>query len=279
MNDPSAASNGRLQVRTASYSALGIIAATYFGAQQIQALGGLADGYTNLHNRLRVVTNTSEELNDVSEQLFEVSNRSRVSWQATAQIFQRTAASSKELGVSFRELTSFTESLNQAVIISGATSAEASNALIQLSQGLASATLRGDELRSVLEQLPFVARVIADHLGVTIGQLRMLGAQGRITAKSILEAFRETREEIEARFLRLTPTISQSFAVLQNNILRYIGEANEASGVTAALSRVIFGLANNLNLAVSAGQTLGLALLVALASRAIPAVDCRSSML
>ena len=242
------------------------------GAAALTSLATLTDSYTNLHNRLRVVTTSTGQLADVSDRLFEVSNNTRVSWEATTQIFQRTAQASKELGVSYRELLDFTESLNQAVIISGATAQEAGNALIQLSQGLASATLRGDELRSVMEQLPFVARVIAEHLGVGIGQFRELAHQGRISAQVILEAFREARDSIEQRFLRLTPTISQSFAVLQNHLLQYVGEVNKATGATGILSQAIFGLANNLDTVASSLQAVAIFILTVLVARAIPAL-------
>ena len=120
------------------------------GTLVVRQLAQLADSYTNIQNRLRVVTTGTGELVAVTESLFGISNRTRVEFEATAQIYQRLAAASADLGSSQKELLDFTESLNQAVTISGATAEEAQGALIQLSQGIAATELRGQELRSVL---------------------------------------------------------------------------------------------------------------------------------
>lgn len=212
----------------------------------------LSDTYTNLQNRLRTVTDNTVELTRVTEDLFKVANETRATYEGTVEIFTRSALAAKELGVAQSELIEFTRSLNQAVILSGASAQEANNALIQLSQGIASGTLRGDELRSVLEQLPVVADVIAKQLGVTRGQLRLLGQEGKITAKDILLAFRAAREELAERFAETVPTISQSFTVLRNNFIKFIGDLDNGLGATRSLSRAILSLANNLDLVAKA---------------------------
>jgi tape measure domain-containing protein len=130
----------------------------------------------------------------------------------------------KDLGITQKELTQFTESLNQAIILSGASAVEAQAGLIQFSQGIASGALRGDELRSVLEQLPVVADILAKELNVTRGELRELGAQGAITSDIILKAFANARVELSERFARTVPTISQSFQVLRNAVVKTFGE-------------------------------------------------------
>ena len=240
------------------------------GTLVVRQLAQLADAYTNIQNRLRVVTTGTGELVAVTESLFGISNRTRVEFEATAQIYQRLAAASQDLGSSQQELLNFTESLNQAVTISGATAEEAQGALVQLSQGIASTELRGQELRSVLEQLPFVAQVIADHFDVARGSLIKLGEQGKISAGAILEAFRNAREEIGERFARIIPTISQSFVVFRNNLVGYIGRVNESLGITRVLSQLIIGLSGNLDTVGMAAQSLAFILGVVLARRAIP---------
>jgi hypothetical protein len=76
--------------------------------------------------------------------------------------------------------------------------------------------LRGDELRSIMEQLPMVADIIARHLGVTRGELWALGHQGKITSLDLVEAFRDAREEIEERFGKFVPTLAQGFIAMRN---------------------------------------------------------------
>lgn len=221
--------------------ALGALATGAAVAQLVR----LVDTFTNLQNRLRNVTTSTAQLNAVTDRLFGIANRTRSSFESTTEVFARSALALKDLGISAEETLQFTESLNQAVILSGASAEEANAALIQLSQGLASGTLRGDELRSVLEQLPSVADVIARGLGVTRGQLRELGEQGKITAQDILSSFRQAREELAERFARTVPTIGQAFTVLRNNIIQFIGGVDQASGASTALAQLILLLADN----------------------------------
>lgn len=218
--------------------ALGVLA----GAAVIRSLVRTADAFTNIQNRLRLVTESTSQLNAVQNELLAISNRTRSAFETNADLFNRLALSTRELGLTQRDVLELTESLNQAVIISGASSAEASAGLIQLSQGLASGALRGDELRSVLEQLPAVADVIAKQLGVTRGELRTLGQEGKITAEVVTEAFKNAREELNDRFGRTVPTIGQAFTTLRNNLVDFVGRVAEAIGFTGGLARIITAL-------------------------------------
>lgn len=231
------------RVRTILAGAFGLVGVTL----GIQGIFGLVDAYTNLQNRIRTVTSGEQELATVSKEVLDIAVRTRSAFDSTTEVYARTALAAKELGRTQQELLQFTESLNQAVILSGAGAEEARNALIQLSQGIASGALRGDELRSVLEQLPTVADVIARHLGVTRGELRLMGAEGKISAEIILDAFKEAREELEERFGKTVPTLGQSFQVLRTELVRYVGGADSATGATAALGAVIQSLARNLD--------------------------------
>lgn len=217
-------------------------------AAGIQEFVRLNDVLTNTQNRLRLVTDSTAELNAVTDELFAISNRTRSSFEATATVYSRTALSVRNLGLSQQETLDFTESLNQAVILSGASAQEASFALIQLSQGLASGTLRGDELRSVLEQLPFVADVIAERLGVTRGELRLLGQEGRINAQTVIDAFTDAADRLDNLFANTIPTISQAFGILRNNLIESVGDFNEATGFSETFARAIITLAENLDI-------------------------------
>lgn len=237
----------------------------------IAVLRNLADTYTNLQNRIRTVTTSYQEQAAVTERLFNISNATRSSFEATTEVYARTALAVKEMGKSQEETLRFTESLNQAVILSGASAQEAQAGMIQLSQGLASGALRGDELRSVLEQLPAVADVIAKGLGVTRGELRQMGQEGKITADIVLDSFAEAREELAERFGRTVPTISQSFVVFRNKVLQAIGSLDEAVGASRILSQVIIGLANNMETLIRIVGALAIAFGVALAKKGIGA--------
>lgn len=227
---------------------------TLGGAAAAREVLQLVDAYQTLQNRLRSTGLEGDNLTGVYQALLKASNDTRSSIEGSVELYARLAVSSKELGVSQQQLIDFTKSLNQAILLSGASATEAQAGIIQLSQGMASGTLRGDELRSVLEQLPAVADVIAKNLGVTRGQLRKLGEDGKITAQSILQAFQKARGELEEKFANTVPTLSQSFQILKNNFLDFVGRMDQASGFSAALSRAMQFLANNID-AVVGGLT------------------------
>lgn len=233
-----ASSTGRLLRR--AFAGIGIVLLT-------RQFITFSDAVTNVNNRLKLVTNSTEDLASTQRELFEIANETRSIFEGTATIFTRLAQSSEELGKSNRQLLQFTKSLNQAIILSGASAAESSAGLIQLSQGLASGALRGDELRSVLEQLPAVARVISRDLGITIGQLRELGQQGLITSDIIIGAFERASESIEEDFAKTVPTIGQSFTVLRNKVLESVAAFNESTKVSEKFAEAVLFVADNVD--------------------------------
>lgn len=246
--------------------ALGFIGA-YAGVRELIRT---VDTFTSLQNRLRVVTTGTQNLTKTTEELYAIAQRTRSSFEGTVELYSRVALAAKDLGVQQSQLRQFTESLNQAIILSGASGAEAEAGLIQLSQGLASGALRGDELRSVLEQLPAVADVIAKELGVTRGQLRAMGAEGKITADIVLNAFKNARVELAERFNKTIPTISQSFQVLKNAVVNTIGGFDQATGASALFSKAILAIANNVDPLIRIIGALAFTIGTALAGQAIP---------
>ena len=226
----------------------------------IKSIVDLADTYTLLQNRLRTVTEGQRELTGVTEELFKISNETRASFDITAEVYARTAAATKNLGLSQRDTLKFTKSLNQAVALSGASSIESKNALIQFSQGMASGALRGDELRSVLEQLPKVADVIAERLGIGRGELKTFAAQGKVTSEEIIRAFQDMEGVLDKEFSKSVATMGQSFMVFRNQIIQSIGEFNKVYNVTGSLAQGVLYLAENLDLVAKYAQVAAFAL-------------------
>ncbi len=207
-----------------------------FAGAIIRQIQQMLDTYTKIQTQLRLTTNGQANLNAVFNELVEVSRRTRSSLETNAELYSRIALSTKDLGISQKEVIQFTESLNKTVKLSGATAIEAENAIVQLTQGLASGTLRGDELRAVLEQLPAVADVIAKGMGITRGELRKFGEQGKISADEVLKAFRDAREEIDERFSKTTPTIAEGFQAIKNQLLVTVGAIDQATGSSSLLA-------------------------------------------
>ena len=204
---------------------------------------GAASEFQNLENRLRSTGIEGDGLNSVMGKLKQSADDTRSSFAGTVELYSRLAISSSELGVTQTELIGFTKSLNQAISLSGASAAEAQAGLIQLSQGMASGKLSGDGLRSVLEQLPAVADVISRHMGVTRGELRQLGADGKISANVILDAFKEASSRLDADFKGQVITLDQAFTILGNNVKQAFG--TELRSSLEAASGLIITLAEN----------------------------------
>ena len=221
-----------------------------------------ADSYVLFGNRIREATSTLEgyeagavKVAAIQQRLVQTANDTRNSLRGTVELYARVAQSAGPLGRSIEDIIQFTRSVNQAAQLGGATAIEAKNALIQLSQGIASNTLRGDELRSVLEQLPVVADVIAKELGVTRGGLRAVAEEGKISGEVVIRAFEKAATSLDERFNRIIPTVGQALTVLGTQFIDIFGGGSTgASGVAA---QGIISVANNLD--VVAAAALGVA--------------------
>jgi lambda family phage tail tape measure protein len=220
---------------------------TLFAAAGIRAAFRAIETFTELNNKLKTVTKTTNELVDVRKKLLSIANKSRSSLSATVQLYARTTRAVKTLGLSEAQRLKFTSLLTKETVIGGATAIEAENAIRQLTQGMGAAGLKGEELRSVLEQLPTVAERIADFLGVTTGELRKLGEEGELTGEVVVAAMLAAEDSIEKAFGKTTPTVSQSFGVLKNNLVEFFGELDQGAGVSAKLSEIILKISQNLD--------------------------------
>lgn len=236
--------------------ALSTISVGVLAAQLIS----LSDTYTNLQNRLKTVTSSSQELVSVTKELTDIANSTGQSFSATTETYTRLSTATESLGLSTKELLQFTTSLNQAVALSGATSTEASSALIQLSQGLGAGALRGQELLSVLEQLPTVADIIAKGIGVTRGELKLLGEEGKITANEVVKAFSKAEQELSGNFSKSARTIGQSFTILNNELIVYIGNLDKSLGISSTFSKLLITISENVDVLVRSLGALGLVL-------------------
>src|SRR5690606_24265214 len=141
-----------------------------------------ADAMANLRARLGLVTEGAQAFNKAQEDVFNIAQRTATDLEATADLYVKLAQSSDELRRNQDRLGGIVETVSQALVVSGADAASTTAVIRQFSQALASGSLRGDEFISVMEGAPRLARAIADGLGVPIGQLRALAAQGDLTA-------------------------------------------------------------------------------------------------
>jgi len=219
----------------------------------IREVYDLTNAWTAFENKIKTVLTNQQDLGFVTKDLIGISQRSRMSLEAVGTIYTRTARAVQALGKSQIETAKFTETLSKAVAVGGSTSIEAKNAMIQLSQGLSSGTLKGDELRSVLEQLPIVAELIAKKMGVTVGQLRKLGSEGKLTTDVVFGAIVDATDKIEAQFAKMKPTLESVVQVIKDKFMVAIGQS---SGTIDQVTKALSFLSDNFDIAFRAATAL-----------------------
>jgi len=218
-----------------------------------KAVIGKADEWTNLNNRLRLVTAGQAEFTAAQAEVVRIAAAARQPLGATAELYQRIAMNQEVLKLSGADLARVVETISKTMVISGTTAAGADAALVQLGQAFASGTLRGEELNSVMEQAPALAQAIAKGLNVPIGKLRELGAAGKLTAKDVIGALQSQAAAVDDSFGKMSATVGQATTLFNNNLQVMIGRADEATGASQALAAGIAVLGSNLQMVAVAG--------------------------
>src|SRR5690606_35804359 len=139
----------------------------------------------------------------------------------------------------------YTESVNNALVISGAKGQRAETVMNALSKAMAGGKLSGDNLNTVIEQGGRLAEALAEGLGVGVNQLRALGAQGKITGRDIVKSLSPQMERLRREAEEMPATIGDGIQLLQNAMLEYVGNADEATGVSAKISEALVIMADN----------------------------------
>lgn len=201
-----------------------------------------ADAFNQLTGRVKNSLDSVGQFDSVFKQLVESSNRTGSSIDAVAQGFVRLRPAAQELGVTNEQLIRFNETFAKMGALAGATGEEIKYTMIQLSQGLASGTLRGDELRSVLEQMPQVARVIADSMKIPFSSLKDAAKDGQITADKVIKAILDQSAAVDAQFQQLPASLDRSINRMQNSMTLFIGSMNDAVGATESVAQAVDGV-------------------------------------
>lgn len=254
----------RMVSQTAKSSALfARFASVTASALSIHQVINYADSWTELQNRLKLVTESSVELNKATQAVYDIAQKTYQSLDATAQVYQRFADNADRLGLSQQKVAELTETVSKAVAISGASATAAQAALTQFGQALASGQLRGEELNSVMEQTPALAKAIADGMGVSVGELRKKAQDGEMTIEKVIQALERAADSVDKKFATSVTTVSQGFTNLQSAMTKFIGEANQGTGATQLFTTGMTTLADNLSLVAKVVEGIAVTALVA----------------
>ena len=230
-----------------SFASLTKIAGALTAALSVSAVAQYADAWTSLNNKLANSVRAGESLVGVTERVFNITQATRSSLDATALLYARLERATREYGTSAGDLAKLTTIINQGFVVSGATAQEAENAIIQLSQGLASGALRGEEFNSVNEQGNRLIVALADSLGVTTGEMRSLAAQGKLTTDVVVNGLLSQGNKIGSEFAQTTTTISQALQVAGNNITKFFGESSSVKTGVSIFNDVVITLSQNID--------------------------------
>lgn len=198
-----------------------------------------ADSVTALKNQLNLATGSAQAAANAYVQLFEIAQRSRVGFVELGKTFSSIARASESLKLSQQQLLTLTETIGNAITVSGSSAQASEAALVQLGQGLASGVLRGEELNSILEQTPRLAKALADGLGVSTGALRELGEEGRLTANAVITALRSQSEILAREVQGSVQTVAQSFTLMKNAATVLSGELDRVAGVSVLVNAAV----------------------------------------
>jgi tape measure domain-containing protein len=226
---------------------LGGLAAAAGGALAVKFVADVGLQAESAQVRLKALTDEFGEYNEAQAAAARIAQTLRISTTEAQGSFASLYASLRPTGITIQELEKAFIGFSAAARNSGATAQETSNALIQLKQGLASGVLQGEELRSIREQAPLAAQAIAKELGVSIGELKDLAAQGQVTTDVVLRALGKLQDTQLGKLNAQFQTGAQALADLQNE-LRRTGEGIAKAfgpaaiallrGFTSALQRV-----------------------------------------
>ncbi|MGE1525858.1 phage tail tape measure protein [Pseudomonas putida] len=214
---------------TGSFKAIAGAAAAFLSVQQLVEY---SQTWLGVQNRIKQVSETFDEFSKQSSAVFSIAQNSQSSLEATAELYQRIAASSGQLGATQEKVAQVTQNISKAMSASGVSAESAQAALVQLGQAFASGVLRGEELNSVLEQAPGLAQAIADGLGVARESLRSMGEAGKLTSKEVFSAILSQTRSIDDAFARSQTTVSGAFQVMENSAAKFFGTLDETLGIT-----------------------------------------------
>ncbi|EBL3415028.1 tape measure protein [Salmonella enterica subsp. enterica serovar Senftenberg] len=231
---------------SSSFGSLSRVATSLMAILSVQQVAQYADAWTTLNNKLANALRPSEQLVDVTERVFNITQQTRGSLDATASLYARLERATREYGTSADDLAKLTTIINQGFVVSGATAQEAENAIIQLSQGLASGALRGEEFNSVNEQGNRLIVALADSMGVGIGQMRQMAAAGKLTTDVVVNGLLSQGVTIGNEFANTTTTISQALQVAGNNITKFFGENSTVKTGTAIFNDAVISVSENI---------------------------------
>ena len=241
------------------------VVAAYVSIQSVQKALNLSDELTQTTARLDMMVSSYNTLNgtmqttdELTQMIYQSAQNSRASFMDTAASVAKLGNNARDAFASTGEIVQFAELVNKQFTIAGASSTEASNAFLQLTQALGSGVLRGDELNSIFEQAPNLIQTVADYMDVPIGQIREMASEGQITADIVKNAMFAAADDIDAKFNSMPMTWGQLWTYYSNQalmtfqpVLQRLNEIANDANMRTALTGVMNALSGAATVALN----------------------------
>lgn len=202
------------------------------------------DEWKVIEGQVNNVTKSQQESKTVQKEIYNIASRTRQLYGSTAELFTSVARNAQELKKSTKDILLFTEDVSNAMLLGGGSAASQEAALVQLGQALGSGVLRGDELNSIMEQAPRLAKAIAEGMGTTIGQLRQMGQEGKLTAQDVFNAIRGQSDRLKMELGKMPWTVGQASNKMQNALGKFFKEFEDKTGVIDGMAKRMAKLAD-----------------------------------
>ncbi len=211
----------------------------------VDQLRKMTDTWTDMTSRVNLAAGSIDKGTEVMGRLGEMARRTYSDLSQTAESYLSNATALRELGYNTDESLNYTEALNNALVVSGAKGDRAARVIDALAKSMATGKLQGDNLNTVIESGGRVAEALAAGLDTTVGGLRKLGSQGKITGNDIVRGLSSQMETLRQEAADMPATIGDGFTLLNNALLQYVGNADSAAGVSAKISEALVMIADN----------------------------------
>lgn len=242
----------------------GMIAGPLAAALSVNAIREYSDAWTDMGNKIRA---SGEDISGVmgrQKQLADIAMRSRVPLDGVTDGYTMLRRATEDLEPSQAQLLRVTETISKALASEGANTSTINSVMTQLGQGLGSGALQGDEFRSLREGSITLTRALADEMGVSMGKLKQLAADGEISADRVIKAFLKVSPAVDAAFANSIPTVEQALANLRTAVTQWVGTSPEIQKWTQSAAQGLMWVANNIDPVIRGAAVLGIALLAAM---------------
>jgi tape measure domain-containing protein len=227
--------------------ALASLRNTIVAAFSVREIVNAANVMIGVENRMNALTGSAEKTAIAMDHMRRIASDSRSDFDAVAMLYTRLALATDHLGATQKDVADATQTVANTFIIAGSHAQEANNSARQLAQGLASGALRGDELRSVMENNTILTKMLAEGLGKTIGELREFGHAGKLTAEVVMPILIAGMKETNEQIKEMPMTLGQAGVALRNNFQFIVGDVQKATGGFSTFASVVNKFAENLD--------------------------------